>query len=33
MTRDVFGETQITRDMCLGKHISLGIRVLGNTYH
>ena len=29
----MFGETYITRDMCLGKHLSLGICVLGNTYH
>ena len=29
----MFGETSITRDMCLGKHLSEGICVSGNTYH
>ena len=28
----MFGETSITRDMCLGKHLSQEICVSGNTY-
>ena len=29
----MFGEAPITRNTCLGKHLSQGIRVSGNTYH
>ena len=29
----MYGDTHITRDMCMGIHISLGICVWGYTYH